>query len=599
MSIFGPSSDLAPLALTEDLTAGPRRPHSSASGDQFAVFINFRREDSPTAEQQLRVWKERASLDASRARLLAEGAPASAAASVRLAHAEHLAGEREAAITAARETFKRVKYGAHQGGGYQFDVVPAVAAARLLIQLGHAADVDGLLQDFSSYDVVRRFRAGIATDRGDFDRALRLLQTDDSSSAASLRGFVYLRLGESTKAIREIRKAWRVGPQVVDDVLNLALAFWDVGSTQKAILYARQASRLAPGRKDISFTLLEFLLSAGKPDMARTEIRSIQTRGYVEPPEFIYLQARTCLALGERNRGLTLLRQAKERAQSSEEGRLAAEIEGNLVYLESTKSADKMASRNAVKKLLDGFPESVVLVEVLASMIDRVSERDDLDQRIESLADHGWPKERLYHLRSRSAYLRCDFKPASKFAKLWSEHDKLDPVAASIHMMYLGQVDQDWNAAAKAAERALRRFGCTRQVVNNAAYALVLAGRPYRAAATLSKVEPFDYLLKATEGLVELARGQIDSGLRAYREAAELADRELDGRSIRTLMTIHQAMSILHLGLLGHKDVVPQLYAGALPTVDLPGDWLDRPEFVLLSYVSERRGWEWPLSIGP
>jgi hypothetical protein len=125
------------------------------------------------------------------------------------------------------------------------------------------------------------------------------------------------------------------------------------------------------------------------------------------------------------------------------------------------------------------------------------------------------------------------------------------------------------------------------------AYVLALAGNVKDARSVLGDVDRSSYLLTATLGLVEIALGRVAEGMAHYRRAAELADKELDGGVVRALMTCHQTLALRRLNLLD-RDTLLEVRAGALPPVDLPDNWEDRPEFRLLESVAVRHNWPWP-----
>lgn len=601
MSVFAAlPADVSLSALSEDLTAEPSRPHSADASDQFTALRVARPDDMlAQSDQRFEEWRVTARRYADHARDLVRDHADSAAVLVRLAQAEHLAGDLAAAADMAAEALARVARNALRDGRDSLDIASAISAGRLLVALGHIDDADAAVAKLPHLDALRVLRASIAIDRGELESALQVLRLDDSPAAASLRGFVLLRTAQYHAAIRELRKAWNSGVRVADDALNMALAFWSVNATRKAVSFARQASRLAPGRKDISFTLLEFLLASDQAAEARAEIDSIKQRGYTEPEEFIFLQAQVALKLQEHRRGLTLMKRAASAAKASGNNMLAAEIEGNLAYLELAPHPAKHGiARERIGALIAQRPTSVVLVELFALLADRVHHRDELTQYITNLTP-GCDERRLYFLRARAAVLTGDFDEAVNYAGLWVEKEPYDVTAVALYVMWLGQIGLDWPKAACEAERALTRFGGDRMIVNNAAYALALAGRMGRAMSVIGRVaDRNDYYLVATRGLVELSCGRVEEGLRSYRDAATLADRDSDGDAARALMTLHQALAVHQLGLMRDEKVLRHLSAGALPTVPLPDDWQDRPDFVLLHEAARRRGWLWPLAIG-
>lgn len=119
-----------------------------------------------------------------------------------------------------------------------------------------------------------------------------------------------------------------------------------------------------------------------------------------------------------------------------------------------------------------------------------------------------------------------------------------------------------------------------------------MGGHPKEAIQLLEPVADGDFVLSATLGLAYLADGDINKGMRLYREAADLA--EAVEPTWRSLMTVYQALIVRQLGL--DKSVPGEVMdALALAPVPLPEDWRDRPEFLRVHYICEKNGYDWPL----
>ncbi len=598
MPVYSLSGDGAPAALSDELTAKPSQPHRANDAEQFTG-----RERLPDSETQaeldaaIRSWRERAVAEASKMHVAAERYPTSAAASARLANAERLAGNNAGAVEAAEHTFALL---ARAGSGASsIDFAAGVAAARLLANAGYGHKVEELIAELPDLAILQRVRAGIVADRGEFERALQVLGDDDSMAAASMRGYLLLRIGQAQQAIRHLKRAWfsDASGSGADNAINLAVAFWTLRSPAKAISYARQASRAAPGRQDISFKLLNFLLSAGEIDAAKREIDRIKRMRYLEPPEFLFFQAQVALRLAQEKRARRLMREALELAAKAGDTELAAEIEGNIAYL--SYSLGRLRSRAAQDEIVSCMcraPNSLALLELYASLADRVDDATYLARKVADL-EAVWNDEVLYEVKTRLAFLECDYSRALTLSEAWLVNDPCDSRAVSLFLMLAGPLFDKWEESSSVAHAALRRFGERSSVVNNIAYALALAGNHRLAETALSGSDVVNFYFKATEGLVQLAKGQIDAGLRLYREAAVLADGEEDGGAARSLMTLHEGMAIRHFRLLDDEDVRSEVIAGSLPPVSLPGDWERRPEFVLLAKIAEFRDWPWPLSV--
>jgi hypothetical protein len=597
MPVYSLSGDDAPATLSEKLASGPSQPHRAKDTQQFAASIRVHATAKTDLASIDESWRQRAELEALKMREAAERNPSSAAAWAQLANVERLCDNAEAAVNAARQTFLILKRSWIEDGAQAIDFAAGVIAARTLANLGDGPLAESLIAELPHIPILTRVRAGIASDRGAYREAVDLLSGDASIAASSMRGYLLLRMGETREAIPHLKRAWNSASGGADDALNLALAFWDLLSPDKAILYAKQASRLDPGRRDISYTLLHFLLAAGDIESARREIQKIKQKKYVEPPEFLFFQAQVALELDQWRRAKSLMKDALELAKTNGAKEQAAEIEGNIAYLEHRH--EKTSQVDAKKKLmacLASAPRSLALVEFCSSLADRTTDVSFLETKVQELAEK-YDERRLFEVRSRIAFLKCDFEATMRLAEAWLTHDPFDSRAPSLFLMVAGPLFGRWDESSSTAIRAIERFGVDEWIVNNAAYALALGGHCERAEAAIESASINNYYVKATKGLVQLGRGRIGAGLRLYRDAAQDADREADGGAARCLMTLHEGMAIRHFGLLDVAHVEEQVIAGALPPVALPDDWRTRPAFVLMERIAAGRGWPWPLSI--
>lgn len=509
----------------------------------------------------------------------------------RAAQALSIAGMQEEAEEAARQALKHIR--TDWLSQRRFDLASTLAAIRVLRTTQEGDPAESLLIDLPTHPLLDIARARHLIAQDELDTALDLLRDNTSSEAPGLRAYILLSRGEYQAALRELRFAKKLLPADPDITINTALAYWKLRSFRRAINSAREASRIAPGRKDISLALLKYLLQAGRVHEASLEVRSILDRNVVEVCDFLFMQAQIAVAADQKTKAEALLKRAAMRARS--EGDVQSEVEAtaNLAVLKAAKGDIKHETvLTEIRKSLSRDPCNVALVSMLADWSTHVSDGVEVRRYYDGLtaspADTYWAE-----LSTKLAYLECRWEEALEWSLRWGKEEPLDSRVHAFSVMLMGQARDNWNQAAKMALRSLESVEVTVLLRNNCAYALALAGNAEHARLVLGEVDQSSYLLTATLGLVEMARGRVSQGMAHYRRAAELADREPDGNTVRSLMTCHQVLALRRLNLLDEK-ILCEIMAGALPAVDLPDDWTDRPEFRLLESVAKRHDWPWP-----
>ena len=518
----------------------------------------------------------------------------------RLAQAHVVAGLNDEAVTAANQALTLAARDVVQHGTEHFDQSSALSSLRVLRQLGDVMRVKAWLSKLPKKPSLIQMAAEISVEQGDYVQALSFLSLIDASRASSMRGYIYLQTNHPEKALRELRNAARQTPRDPNVYVNMAFAYWRLGVRKKAVVYARQATELGPWRKDISLMLLELLLATGQPSDAQREIKKIRDRGYIETAELLVVAARAELDLNRVGQALVLLRRALGLSRNGSDSEMAELIQANISVIElqsKSDSAEDLIGR--VRKSIDRSPVNVSLIELFASVADRSHYASELRRYIDELEKSSYPAARLYELRYRLAYLEGDFEEALRLADLWSGTEQFNPQAATSALLLRVQLVPDAELYKSEAIRCARQFGNSHVALNNVSYALALCGEAGLARKLLHNFPDlieYSFYLKATAGLVEVASGNLESGMRLYRQAADMADRVSEGLVYRSLMTIHQAIALCQLGLLdseGRTSVVSQ----ALPPVTLPDDWEDRPHFAMLKAGIDRRGWPWPLEV--
>ncbi len=569
------------------VSRAPRRP--AASLKDVASFEAGRVTITRTNEEELddvhAAWLESTAVAVAHARDLAERHPDSPIGWVRLSQIAWQGGNVDEARQASERALELV--------GAEGPIPAAYAAITILIASGGHEDATRHLLRLPRTATLAVVLAGLQMDAGQTEEALATLAGVATATAATLRGYIYLKAYKPERAIAELRQAMRTSAPDADSLIYLSQAYLGIGSPIKALRYARQAALVAPGRRDVTYYLLQSLLDRGLFDSAENEVKKVIALGVVEPPDFLVLRAKIAQGQGNVSRALTMLKRA--RAASTDDGQ-RAEMDANIARLrqwcgEITAEEMLKALRAACKRA----PTNLLVAIMLTESLPNCSDVPELEQVLERLRQAGHPENALLPIRTALAYLRTDFEDALSLAKAWSENDSESVMAASMAAMLTGQISEDWETAAALAMKCLDDLPNSEVLGNECAYILALGGKPNEALSLLDSVNCQLFVPAATRGLALLAAGSLDDGLRQYREAASLADaQDPEGRG-RVLMTIHQATAIRRLGL--EDSAVELLRAAALPVVDLPQGWQDSPAFRLLESVAQRHEWPWPVVI--
>lgn len=596
MSVFGVLADSGAESLATVTDTAPAHPGKTKHIDEFENLVPSAKSRRQSVEPQadFNAWLALAGRIADEERARAERRPQSVTLLVRWAQSAKQAGRELEAQEAALRVLERSAELARSDA--QISMSSVRFAARTLVGSNVRPSAEKLLSQLPPTAGLNYLRAAIAAEDGRGDECLQLLGDAQDAESCDLRGYVLLCQDRNQEALAQLRKAQRLGGRSVDTTMNVAIAFKKLGSQKKAIRSAREASRLAPGRQDVSYLLLDLLIEAREFESAVMEIRHIKKRGVVEPVEFIVRQAQVSLGRGDRKRSIALLRRALEAARVEGDTYSAAEISGNIAVLEfNAGQLPRSVAAARVRDAMRAAAHSIPLATALADLQDSVVGAVEVRRIVEGIRQSGGSPERLLPLEARLAFLECDFVRASALSARWCQENSADEHAASIAVYLHGQVTEDWQGAAELAKRSLVSLKDPGQFANNAAYALALGGEAAVARRVVQSISDRDFVVEATTGLVELALGNVQAGLKRYRRAAEMADSVKDEVS-RVMMTIHQAMALRRL-LTTSQLTASEVRAASLPPVQLPTGWEQNPSFRLLQWVANKNGWGWPVVI--
>lgn len=586
MTGLGVLDDVRPVDRFDTDAVVPARPGS----EPLSTLMTSRRQPSASHQGELIVQTARAARD--RARRVAKEVPTSTTMAA-LAQAHAALNERGEAVEAARRTVEL----ALTSGRIERDIFDAVSlrlAAEVLLRFGETRDAYDALRGAPRTNSLRVMFATLAFDEGQTELALKEIDGVELPLAKAVKGYIFAKIGEYQKAASHLRAALRDQPDDPDSLLNLSISLWHLGARRKAIATALRATRVAPGRMDVSLHYLNLLLDQGDVAAVDAEVRSLKAHEVIEGSGLLVVQARALIERGELGRAIQMLRSAAEAAEREGDDATRGEVLGNLVVLRF--EAGRITYDQAVQlleELLEEFDESDSLVVQYARFARNAGQAPILRSAVERVSSTTTPLRRAY-LRHQVALLEGDNETAAAAGSEWFALEPENPMAATAAIVALGIGAEQWEEASRIADEALARFPSDRIIINNAAYVLAMAGRAQEAIEILRPAVGDDFVMKATLGLANLAAGNIDEGMRLYRAAAEAAEKV--DPIWRSLMTAYQALVAKQLEIV-ESNLEGVIRALALAQSDPPKDWRNRPDFLRLWNVARRNDFGWPLAL--
>jgi len=508
-----------------------------------------------------------------------------------LAHALEASGDGDEAAIIASEALSLCSIEAVE---QMADPVSARVALEILFRANRIEEALSYARRLPLEEHARLMVGACLAGEGRFEEAHQFVDTSKVPERFAVMGFLSLQEGKYDAAARHLRSALRYLPTDADSAHNLSIALYSLGSTKKAISVALQATRSAPGRQDISLHYLELLLSEGGFERASREIEALFASGIDAPARLLVTHARARLGLGDFPRAERLLELAASEARLEGDQAIVAEVLSNLSRLRA--SHHKIDREEAIAKLLqlhEDYPTSEVVVVNLAQVTETARHAAALSRAYEDVKDRTSEARRSF-IEYQIATLEGDNETAAARSLEWFQREPDSPQAISAALVALGIGAERWDDAAEIALKVLSSTPRDRAQTNNAAYVIAMAGMPDRAIKVLEPLSQDDFVLQATLGLSYLAAGNLDRGMKLYREAALAAEKRQDDS--QSLMTTYQALVVRQLGLLDTKDAVV-ISALSLPYIGLPENWRDQPEFLRLFAVATKRGFGWPLAL--
>jgi tetratricopeptide (TPR) repeat protein len=486
------------------------------------------------------------------------------------------------------------------GDGEAFDSWAVRICLEVLLRLGHLDEARHHARHLPVDESALLMMGTLLAERGFFAEARELIEPVDAEEKDAVLAFILISEGQYQPAVPLLRAALRRTSNDADSAYNLSIAFVHLGATRKALAAAQRATRVAPGRQDLSLHYLDLLMHSGRFDSVLEEVQRLFDSGVRATARLVTFQARARLGFGDFGKAEPLLVRALGLSKTEKDADTAAEVQSNLTRLRvQYKNANREAAIQDLARQSFENPASEVVVGNLARLAVRRHHASILRSaysRLEiDVSDEG-----AAFIDFQLATLEGRNLDAAVAAERWYEIEPESPFACSAAMTALGIGAERWGDAAVIASKVVQA-GMTASsdgLLNNAAYIMAMSGKSEQAIRLLeARGAQKDPVLRATLGLAYISSNRVDRGMKLYREAAVAADTEANGNGeVRSLMTVHQALIVRQLGLLDTGDVT-RILATALPAVDLPDFWMDRPEFLRIEHVARRHGYPWPLTL--
>jgi len=429
---------------------------------------------------------------------------------------------------------------------------------------------------------------------GRLDEARTFAESVDGPGRHSILGYVLVLAHDYHGAISHLRAALRGAPDDADSAMNLSIALWRLGSHRKALSAALQATRAGSARMDAVLHYLELLLEEKEFLRVDREVGRQFDMGAAPTSRLLVMQARAKLALDDQDDATRLLERAATAAREAQDDDALAEIRSNLVRIRAVRG--KIGRDDALRQLAAlhaNHKTSDVVVVNMAQVANRKHHVMALRRAFDEIAEHASPGRRAF-IEYQIANLLGDNEAAGAKAAEWVELEPNNTYAISAAMVSIGTGLERWDDATRLAERVLVDFPDDSVLINNVGYIFAMTGRGDEAIRVLERFVEGYFVAQATLGLAYLSKGEIETGMSLYRQAAIAAERAGDDDD--SLMTAYQALVVRRLGLLTTHDPM-KVRALALPAVPMPDDWADRSEYLRLQALAKKHKYLWPLTL--
>jgi Flp pilus assembly protein TadD len=322
---------------------------------------------------------------------------------------------------------------------------------------------------------------------------------------------------EAKRVIAQSRHLLALTPRDPFAWMDMARAYTTLGQVDHARRAMKRALSLAPRNRLILRAECRRLIHSGRVDEARHLILRNE-RSRVDP-WLISAEIATSQVLDEPPR---LVREGKAMLESGKFSDVGvSELAGALGTLEFINGSSKR-TRNLLEISMKAPTDNAVAqARWLAARMPGVA-----------ISDEAWKTPQSYEAWCWRAYQLADWENALRFSQAWVRDEPFSSRAAIQATFLATTMNSDYRYAIDCARQVAIADSRDTMLRNNLVVALAYAGRIDEAMVELSKLPTGDdsnekCTFLATHGLVAYRGGSFEEGRRLYRDAFDLAPKDL------------------------------------------------------------------------
>lgn len=330
--------------------------------------------------------------------------------------------------------------------------------------------------------------------------------------------------GSTLDQMRSIRAILRLVPNDTIALVELAQHHLTHGKVKQAYRCLATAFQLSPKSTYVIRAVARYWVHIGKPEKAHYFIRKLSISSedpWLMASEIALAQVAQ-LPSAQMRRGQRAL--AVNAFSPKDVTELAAAVGDAELHSGKLKEARKL-----FRTALDA-PNDNVLAQTIHKRTDLGI---DIDEQILQRASNG-----VFEGRAYQAILAADFDSAAKFTALWGAAEPFSSRPKMLESYVNGAIGK-YDQALVAALAGLRADPADLMLRGNKAYALAGMGQFEDAEVELKKIatrdgDQFAPFTSATRGMIEMLKGNTETGVALYENAIELFTKRKDEEAVTT-----------------------------------------------------------------